>query len=109
MVGVQGEGGGELPDVSDQRGVLQQGRGGREEGEFGDLPVGGGGRGVGGAGALVRRVVLLCPETHHLSRTHTCLHLPSLPGRYYTCLPIDLYYTCTSVDSYQYILMQLSN
>lgn len=67
---MEGEGGGEGSDVGDDRGVLEQRRGGRQEGQLAHFTVGrggGGGRVVGAAGdALLRRVVLLHPKTNHL-------------------------------------------
>ena len=46
MVGVQGQGGGECADIHDHSGGVLQRRGGREEGELGNLAVHGGGVGV---------------------------------------------------------------
>lgn len=75
VVWVKGEGGGEGSDVGDERGVLERQRGGRQEGQLAHFTVGrggggGGGRVVGAVGAagdaLLRRVVLLHPETNHL-------------------------------------------
>lgn len=72
MVRVEAEGGGERSDVADERDVLERWRRGRQEGELTHFAVGRGGRLVGAVraagGALLRRVVLLHPETDHLTR-----------------------------------------
>lgn len=39
MVGVEGEGGGEASDVSDERSFLQRRRQDRQKGQFADFPV----------------------------------------------------------------------
>lgn len=56
VVGVQREGGGERPDVGDERSVLERRRGGRQEGQLAHFAVGRGGRvvgAVGGAGGVL--------------------------------------------------------
>lgn len=71
MVRVEREGGGERSDVGDESRVLEQRRGGRQEGQLAHFPVGRGGRvlGVVGGARLWRVVVLLHPEAHHLTET----------------------------------------
>lgn len=71
VVGVEGEGGGERSDVGDERDALERRRGGRQEGQLAHFAVGRGGRVVGAVGAaggaLLGGVVLLHPETDHLT------------------------------------------
>lgn len=77
MVGVQQEGGGERSDVADERRVLEQRRGGRQEGQLAHFPVGRRGRrAVGVVGARFWRVVLLHPETNDLTETEKTNRLP---------------------------------
>lgn len=73
MVRVEGQGGGELSDVADERGVLQRRRGGLQEAQLAHLAVRRAGGSVGalraaGGALLLRRVLLLHPETHHLRK-----------------------------------------
>lgn len=69
VVRVEGEGGGEGSDVGDERGVPERRRGGRQEGQLAHFAVGRGGRDVRAAGgARLWWVVLLRPETDHLTQ-----------------------------------------
>lgn len=69
VVRMEGEGGGEGSDVGDERGVPERRRGGRQEGQLAHFAVGRGGRDVWAAGgARLWRVVLLHPETDHLTQ-----------------------------------------
>lgn len=69
VVRVEGEGGGEGSDVGDERGVPERRRGGRQEGQLAHFAVGRGGRDVWAAGgARLWWVVLLRPETDHLTQ-----------------------------------------
>lgn len=70
VVRMERDGGGERSDVGDERGVLEQRRGGHQEGELAHFTVGRGG-GVDNAfwaagGTRFWGVILLHPETNHL-------------------------------------------
>ena len=71
MVGVQGQGGGEGADIRDHGGGVLQRRGGREEGELGNLAVRG-----GGVSLKATPPGWLCEVALNLSKAH---HLTSTP------------------------------
>lgn len=68
MVRVEVQGGGEGPDVSDERGVPERRRAGWQEGQLTHLPVGG-----TADGALLHRVVLLPATPDHLTHRRDAL------------------------------------